>query len=61
MFSTDTRGRSGIGALIILISIIVVALIAAGVVIYMASYIQDQIDRLPYLSAAVGRALLAGL
>lgn len=53
MFTTDTRATSGIGALILLISMIIVGLIAAGVVIYMASHIREQIDQLPYLSVTV--------
>jgi len=50
---THSRGTSGIGTLLLLIAMILVALIAAGVVLYLADHLRDQIDQLPYL-ASVG-------
>ncbi|MFQ3475858.1 hypothetical protein HKK80_06305 [Halonotius sp. F2-221B] len=47
---TDSRGASSIGTLLLLIAMLLVALIAAGVVLYLADYLRNQIDQLPYLA-----------
>ena len=47
---TASRGASSIGTLLLLIAMLLVALIAAGVVLYLADYLRSQIDQLPYLA-----------
>lgn len=55
-----TRGKTGSGTLIMFIAAVVVALIAAGVVLYLAEVLREQLEQLPYLSVALGTVAVAG-
>jgi len=53
MHDTSERGSTGIGGLLILLALIIVAMIAAGTVLYLAGELRQQTDGLPYISLLV--------
>ena len=53
MHDTPERGSTGIGGLLILLALIIVAMIAAGTVLYLAGELRQQTDGLPYISLLV--------
>ncbi|ESS08456.1 MAG: hypothetical protein A07HN63_01959 [uncultured archaeon A07HN63] len=53
MYDTPERGSTGIGGLLILLALIIIAMIAAGTVLYMADQLRGQTDELPYISLLV--------
>ena len=53
MDDTLKRGSTGIGGLLLLLALIIVAMIAAGTVLYLAGELRQQTDELPYISVVV--------
>ncbi|MFB6293689.1 MAG: hypothetical protein ABEH60_05455 [Halonotius sp.] len=53
MHDTSERGSTGIGGLLLLLALIIVAMIAAGTVLYLAGELRQQTDGLPYISLLV--------
>ena len=53
MHDTPERGSTGIGGLLLLLALIIVAMIAAGTVLYLAGELRQQTDGLPYISLLV--------